>query len=35
LSELFGRRVELGRNSLLKPLVRPDVLRDAVVLYAA
>jgi predicted nucleotidyltransferase len=35
LSELFGRRVDLGRRSLLKPLVRPSVLRDAVVLYAA
>jgi predicted nucleotidyltransferase len=35
LSELFGRRVDLGRKSLLKPLVRPSVLRDAVVLYAA
>ena len=35
LSGLFGRRVDLGRKSLLKPLVRPSVLRDAVVLYAA
>jgi predicted nucleotidyltransferase len=35
LSELFGRPVDLGRKSLLKPLVRPGVLRDAVVLYAA
>ena len=35
LSELFGRLVDLGRKSLLKPLVRPSVLRDAVVLYAA
>ena len=35
LTELFGRRVDLGRKSLLKPLVRPSVLRDAVVLYAA
>ena len=35
LSELFGRRVDLGRKSLRKPLVRPSVLRDAVVLYAA
>jgi predicted nucleotidyltransferase len=35
LSELFGRRVDLGRKSLLKPPVRPSVLRDAVVLYAA
>jgi hypothetical protein len=35
LSELVGRRVDLGRKSLLKPLVRPGALRDAVVLYAA
>jgi hypothetical protein len=35
LTELFGRRVGLGRKSLLKPLVRPSALRDAVVLYAA
>ena len=35
LRELFGRRVDLGRKSLLKPLVRRSVLRDAVVLYAA
>ena len=35
LSALFGRRVDLGRKSLLKPLVRPNVLRDAVVLYGA
>jgi predicted nucleotidyltransferase len=25
LSELFGRRVDLGRKSLLKPLVRPTL----------
>ncbi|SPE25366.1 hypothetical protein SBA6_100031 [Candidatus Sulfopaludibacter sp. SbA6] len=30
LSELFGRRVDLGRKSLLKPLVRPSVLRGAI-----
>ena len=35
LSELFGRHVDLGRNALLKPLVRATALRDAVVLYAA
>ena len=35
LSELFGRRVDLSRKSLLKSLVRPTALRDAVVLYAA
>ena len=35
LSELFGRRVDLVGKSLLKPLVRPSVLRDAVVLYRA
>jgi hypothetical protein len=35
LSELFGRHVDLSGKSLLKPLVRPSVLREAVVLYAA
>jgi len=35
LSELFGRRVDLGRKSLLKPQVRVNALRDAVLLYAA
>ena len=35
LSELLGRRVDLGLKSLLKPLVRATALRDAVVLYAA
>lgn len=35
LSALFGRHVDLGRKSLLKPIVRRNALRDAVVLYAA
>ena len=35
LAELFGRRVDLGRKSLLKPLARPSALRDAVILYGA
>jgi len=35
LSALFGRHVDLGRKSLLKPLVRVNALRDAVLLYAA
>ena len=35
LTSLFGRRVDLGRKSLLKPLARPSALRDAVMLYAA
>jgi predicted nucleotidyltransferase len=34
LTKLFGRRVDLGRKSLLKPLVRPSALCDAVILYA-
>ena len=32
---LLGRRVDLSRKSLLKPRVRREALRDAVVLYAA
>ncbi len=35
LESLFGRRVDLSRKSLLKPRVRREALRDAVVLYAA
>ncbi|MBL0160029.1 MAG: nucleotidyltransferase family protein [Bryobacterales bacterium] len=35
LSALFGKPVDLGRKSLLKPLVRRNAVRDAVVLYAA
>jgi predicted nucleotidyltransferase len=35
LTALFGRRVDLGRKSLLKPLLRLSALRDAVVLYPA
>ncbi len=35
LTALFARRVDLGRKSLLKPLVRASALRDAVTLYAA
>jgi predicted nucleotidyltransferase len=33
LESLFGRRVDLSRKSLLKPRVRREALRDAVVLY--
>ena|ERR1035438_8796925 len=35
LTELFGHHVDVCRKSLLKPLVRPSVLRDAVVLFEA
>jgi uncharacterized protein len=35
LTALFGRHVDLGRKSLLKPMVRRNAVRDAVVLYAA
>jgi uncharacterized protein len=35
LTVLFGRRVDLGRKPLLKPIVRASALRDAVTLYAA
>ena len=35
LESLLGRRVDLSRKSLLKPRVKREALRDAVVLYAA
>ena len=35
LSELFGRRVDLGTKRSLKPWVRGNCLRDARVIYAA
>ena len=35
LSELFGRRVDLGTKRTLKPRVRPFALQDARVIYAA
>ena len=35
LSELFGRRVDLGTKRSLKPWVRANALRDARVIYAA
>lgn len=35
LSKIFGRKVDLGSKSSLKPRVRPEALRDARVLYAA
>lgn len=35
LESLLGRRVDLSRKSLLRPRVRRDALRDAVVLYEA
>lgn len=34
LSRLFGRRVDLGEKSSLKPRVRPSALRDARVIYS-
>jgi hypothetical protein len=35
LSDLFGRKVDLGTKRSLKPWVRQEALRDARVLYAA
>jgi hypothetical protein len=35
LSQLFGRKVDLVSKSGLKPLLRPRVLREARLLYAA
>ncbi|HEY3441234.1 MAG TPA: nucleotidyltransferase domain-containing protein [Paludibaculum sp.] len=35
LPALFGKPVELGRKSLLKPLVRRNAVRDVVVRYTA
>ena len=35
LSELFGRRVDLGTKRSLKPWVKRNVLRDDRVIYAA
>jgi hypothetical protein len=35
LSELFGRKVDLGTKRALKPAVRPFALHDARVIYAA
>ncbi len=35
LESLLGRRVDLSRKSLLRPRVRREALRDAVVLYEA
>ncbi|MCU0245578.1 MAG: nucleotidyltransferase family protein [Bryobacter sp.] len=35
LSQLFGRKVDLVSKSGLKPLLRPMVLREARLLYAA
>lgn len=35
LSELFGRRVDLGTKRSLKPWVRRNALRDARVIYAS
>jgi uncharacterized protein len=35
LEALLGRRVDLSLKSLLKPRVRGEALRDAVLLYAA
>lgn len=35
LAELFGRRVDVMRKALLRPLVRDSVLREAAGLYQA
>ena len=35
LEALLGRPVDLNRKTLLKPLIRTEALRDAVLLYAA
>src|ERR1019366_5929185 len=35
LSALLGRRVDLAVNPALKPLIRPGVLADARLIYAA
>jgi predicted nucleotidyltransferase len=35
LSQLFGRKVDLGTKRALKPRVRPFALRDARLIYAA
>ena len=35
LTQLFGRKVDMGTKESLKPRVRSAVLRDARVLYAA
>ena len=35
LSQLFGRKVDLGEKSSLKPRVRHSALQDARVIYAA
>jgi len=35
LSQVFGRKVDLGAKASLKPRVRREALRDARVLYAA
>lgn len=35
LADLFGHPVDMTRKALLKPLVRPSALHDAVILYAA
>ena len=35
LSQVFGRRVDLGTKRSLKPWVRAQALRDAQIVYAA
>ena len=35
LSDLFGRKVDLGTKRSLKPWVRQEALRDTRILYAA
>ena len=35
LSQVLGRKVDLGTKASLKPWVRPHALRDVCVVYAA
>ena len=35
LSQLFGRKADLGEKASLKPRAKPSALRDARVIYAA
>src|SRR5262249_6930258 len=35
LSRVFGRRVDLGTKQSLKPWIRSQVLRDALIIYEA
>lgn len=35
LERIFGRKVDLGTKRSLKPWIRPQALREALVIYAA